>query len=146
MDSETLKDLIRINNDRIAGYRKSVEKLGSGDTDLKTVFSDMIQVSEQHVIELSKEAGENPVDDTTTGGKLYRAWSELRTLFTGTDRKTILENCESGEDAALKAYEKALAPHTDITSRTRNLVMVQQIALQGAHDKIKALRDQEKDR
>ncbi|HEY0897655.1 MAG TPA: PA2169 family four-helix-bundle protein [Sphingobacteriaceae bacterium] len=144
MESEILKDLIRINNDRIAGYRKSLDQLGSGQDDLRAVFSDMIQESEQHVAELSREAGENPVEDTTTGGKLYRAWSELRGLFSGKDRNSILESCESTEDAALKAYEDALGPEGDMTNRTRNVIVVQQIALKGALEKIKALRLRER--
>jgi uncharacterized protein (TIGR02284 family) len=145
MDVETLRDLIRINNDRIAGYRKSMEELGSGDADLKALFSDMIQESEQHVVELSREAGDNPVQDTTSGGKLYRAWMDLKKLFTGKDRKTILENCESVEDAALKAYREALESEGELSNRCKNLIMVHQIALQGAHDKIKTLRDKESD-
>ncbi len=144
MESEILKDLIRINNDRIAGYREALDELGSGEDDLRAVFSDMIQESEQHVAELSREVGENPADDTTTAGKLYRAWSELRGFFSGKDRKSILEGCESTEDAALKAYADALGPEGDITNRTRNVIMVQQIALKGAHEKIRALRDRER--
>lgn len=142
MDSEILKDLIRINSDRIAGYRKALEGLRTGDDDLRNVFSDMIQMSEQHVEELSREAGENPPDDTP--GALYRAWAEIRALFTGHDRSSVLENCESAEDAALKAYEKALDPEADISNRCRNLVMVQQVALHAAHEKIRALRDRER--
>ena len=45
---------------------------------------------------------------TTGSGKIYRAWMDVKAVFTGHDRHTVLENCEFGEDAALKAYHTSL--------------------------------------
>ena len=45
---------------------------------------------------------------STEMGKIYRAWMEVKAVFTGENRHTILSNCEAGEDAVQKAYRKAL--------------------------------------
>jgi len=45
---------------------------------------------------------------TTASGKIYRAWMDVKAVFTGHDRETILSNCEAGEDAAQRAYTSAL--------------------------------------
>ncbi len=46
-------------------------------------------------------------------------------LFTGSDRKSILESCEFGEDAAQKAYNEALESDADMDVETRQLIMKQ---------------------
>jgi hypothetical protein len=38
---EVLNDLIRINNDRIEGYEKAVNKTNETDVDLRTIFNRM---------------------------------------------------------------------------------------------------------
>ncbi len=43
---------------------------------------------------------------TTEMGKIYRAWMDVKAVFTGENRHTILSNCEAGEDATQKAYKK----------------------------------------
>ena len=49
-----------------------------------------------------------PADATTTSGKIYKAWMDVKAIFTGHYRHTLLSNCEFGEDAAQKAYKIAL--------------------------------------
>lgn len=141
---EILNDLIQINNDRITGYRRAIEELGTGDADLKTLFSSMIQESEQCKQELTSlvsSLGGNIETGTTNSGKIYRVWMDVKAIFTGSDRKTVLENCEFGEDAAQKAYNMALAPDSDLAVNCKELVMRQQMVLKASHDKIKALRN-----
>jgi len=141
---EILNDLIQINNDRIAGYRRAIDELDAADVDLKTLFSSMIQESEQcklELVSLVQGLGGETETGTTNSGKIYRAWMDVKAIFTGSDRKTVLENCEFGEDAAQKAYRTALAPESDLAVSCREGVMRQQSSLKASHDKIKALRD-----
>ena len=44
-----LNDLIRINNDRIAGYEKAADEARDIDVDLRAVFSRMAEESRQYV-------------------------------------------------------------------------------------------------
>src|SRR5437016_3347551 len=99
---EVLNDLIEINNDRIVGYEKAIKETKDEDNDLKTLYASMIAESHKIKIALATEVqalGADIEQGTTTGGKIYRAWMDVKAVFTGHDRHAILENCEAGEDA-----------------------------------------------
>ncbi|MFC5283265.1 PA2169 family four-helix-bundle protein [Pedobacter alpinus] len=142
--SEILNDLVQINNDRVEGYEKAIAELRNEDGDLKALFLSMIHESRSYKMALSTELnvlGADTETDTTTSGKIYRAWMDIKALFTGHDRKTVLSNCEFGEDAAQKAYEMALDEEA-IPAHLRQLITEQKHSLKLSHDQIKALRDQ----
>lgn len=141
---EALNDLIKINNDRIEGYQRAINELPDGqDTDLKALFTGMVSESNGYKRELQQlvtEYGGETADGTTASGALYRAWMDVKALFTGGDRKTILSNCEAGEDAAQKAYKTALGDE-NIMTKTKDLIYQQKSSMRTSHDKIKSLRD-----
>lgn len=142
ISAEVLNDLIQINNDRIAGYERAIEELKPEDADLRTLFVKMIGESHKHKMALATEVqalGEDVEQGTTNSGKIYRAWMDVKAIFTGHDRKTVLNNCEFGEDAAQKAYKMAL--NEEIAANIRNLISDQKAALRQSHDEIKRLRD-----
>jgi uncharacterized protein (TIGR02284 family) len=142
---EILNDLVEINNDRIVGYERALEETKSGDADLKALFTAMIDESRKIRVDLAGEVqalGGEFEAGTTTGGKLYRAWMDVKAVFTGSDRHTILSNCEYGEDAAQKAYKDALKE--DLPGYIRTTLEAQKQMLKASHDKIKALRDASK--
>jgi uncharacterized protein (TIGR02284 family) len=143
VDTETLNDLIQINNDRIVGYEKAIDELKPEDTDLKALFARMIGESHKIKLALATEIqvlGGDADTGTTNSGKLYRAWMDVKAVFTGHDRKTILDNCENGEDAAQVAYKNALAEE-GLSANLRALFTEQKAQLRLSHDEIKALRD-----
>jgi len=143
VNAEILNDLIQINNDRVAGYEKAIEELKSEDADLKSLFVKMIGESHKLKMALATEVqvlGEDAEEGTTNSGKIYRAWMDVKAVFTGHDRKTVLNNCEFGEDAAQKAYKMALAEE-GLSADLRSLVTEQKAQLRVSHDEIKALRD-----
>ena len=80
---------------------------------------------------------------TTGSGKIYRAWMDVKAMFTGHDRQTVLDNCEFGEDAAQKAYKSALETEK-LPAYLFTLINRQKTELKSAHDEVRALRDQEK--
>jgi len=143
VNTEILNDLIQINNDRIAGYEKALKELQPEDSDLKALFVKMIGESHKYKMTLATEVqtlGAEIESGTTNSGKIYRAWMDVKAIFTGHDRKTILNNCEFGEDAAQKAYKMAL-DEEDLSSNLRSIITEQKAALRMSHDEIKALRD-----
>jgi len=143
VNAEILNDLVQINNDRVAGYEKAIEELKSEDSDLKSLFVRMIGESHQHKMALATEVqalGDEIEEGTTNSGKIYRAWMDVKAVFTGHDRKTVLNNCEFGEDAAQKAYKMAL-DEEGLSADLRALITEQKAALRVSHDEIKALRD-----
>ena len=142
--SEVLNDLIQINNDRIEGYKRAITEAGESDEDLKAIFHRMKDESRQYVAELTREVvklGGEPASGTTASGKIYRIWMDVKATFTGSDRKTLLSNCESGEDAAQKAYQQALTGDEPLAPDIRLLVANQKASLKVSHDTIKKFRD-----
>jgi uncharacterized protein (TIGR02284 family) len=136
--------LIRINHDRTEGYQKAVEELKPTDIDLKTMFTNMAGHSTQFATELKAEVaklGGNAADDTTQSGKIYRVWMDIRSAVSAHDRKSILELCEFGEDAALKAYNSALESDAEIPADLRQLIMDHKSNLETAHSVVKRYRD-----
>jgi uncharacterized protein (TIGR02284 family) len=140
---EALNSLVVINNDRIEGYKTASQEVQ--ETDLKIVFSNSsvtsINCREELVAEI-KRLGGTPEEGTRTTGKFFRVWMDVKAALTGNDRKAILDSCEYGEDAALKAYKKVLIQDHQITNQGEQDMLNKQYALLKAdHDKIKALRD-----
>lgn len=143
VNTEILNDLIQINNDRVTGYEKAIEELAAEDSDLKSLFTQMIRQSNQHKATLIQEVQVLGVDaetGTTTSGKIYRAWMDVKAMFTGHDRETVLNNCEFGEDAAQKAYKMALETE-GLSANLNSIIADQKADLRTSHDQIKALRD-----
>lgn len=142
-NTEVLNDLIKINNDRVKGYEKAAKETKDKDADLRSLFTDMASESKTYISELERyvrAGGETPADSTTIDGDIYRAWMDVKATFTGKDRKAILASCEFGEDAAQRAYEKALK-EDDLTAETRQIISDQKARLRTSHDRIKTMRD-----
>lgn len=113
MDNEktidALNSLIVINNDRIEGYKTAEAE--AKETDLKMLFSDLMETSISNRKELIEEIAilDGRIEEgTRITGKFFRVWMDLKVAFTSNDRKIILESCEYGEKVALDQYEKVL--------------------------------------
>ena len=89
---------------------------------------------------VSQTAGESE-HGTGIAGDIHRAWIDVKATFTGHDRKSVLAECERGEDAIKKAYQSALDPENDLSFDVSDLLRTQQQGITAAHDQIKALRD-----
>lgn len=141
---EVLNDLIRINNDRTAGYTRAAEDSKDIDIDLRALFNHMADESREYAIALTSQVarlGGEPATGTTTSGKIYRAWMGVKDMFTGKDRHALLASCEYGEDAAQKAYDDALASDANLSTEIRQIIAEQKTSLKDSHDKIKGYRD-----
>nr|WP_294945349.1 PA2169 family four-helix-bundle protein [uncultured Mucilaginibacter sp.] len=141
--SETLNDLVLINNDRIAGFERALHELNDGDAGLRATFTNLIGESHRFKMEIATEVVALSTDietGTSTSGKLHRTWLDLKAAFSGHSTHSILEECEFGEDAIKKAYKTALEER-HFPAYIREILSKQQVALNAAHDTIKALRD-----
>ncbi len=140
---EVLNDLIRINNDRIEGYRKAAEQLKDERSTLIPVFDKLQSESQTNITDLKDEVlrlGGTPDEGTTTGGKIYRAWMDVKATFGGDNPASVLMSCEGGEDAAKRAYKSAV--ESNDLGDSLSIVSSQQRAQLQSHDQIKMLRDQ----
>ena len=140
---DTLNDLIEINNDRIKGCEHAKNDLKDEDADLKYLLNNMISESRQFKMELATEVaalGKDIATGSSTSGTLHRTWLDVKAAFAGHSVHSILEECEFGEDAILKAYKTALEEEST-PAYIKDLLVKQQSILQEAHDNVKALRD-----
>lgn len=136
-----IKDLIIINNDRYDGYKTASSE--TKDPDLKSMFERFSSQSNQFNTELrafiSQE--DSPNGQTSTSGKIYRAWMDIRAALSTNDRKAVLASCEFGEDVAVSAYRSALE-NEDLSEEIRSTIRRQRNELQDAHNTVKSMRDQ----
>ena len=141
---ETLNDLIEINNDRVAGFEKASKDLEANDSDLRVIFTQFSEDSKRNAYELTnavKQYGGDPETGTSASGNIHRAWIDVKATFSGHDRKSILEECERGEDAIKKAYQEALQSDSGLNAQDVQLLRQQKSVIDAGHDSIKALRD-----
>jgi uncharacterized protein (TIGR02284 family) len=141
---EVLNDLIKINYDRIEGYRKAAEESKEFDESMHSLFMSKADESRKHVsalVEKVRALGGETEKGSSTMGKIYRAWMDVKATFSGNDRQAMIASCEFGEDQAQKAYIEALDSDADLDMDTRRLLVTQQETLKKSHDEIKAMRD-----
>jgi uncharacterized protein (TIGR02284 family) len=145
---DTINDLVKINNDRVAGFEKAAENLENDDFGLRPVFNKLAGESSANAAELSALAaqyGGEAEDGTSTTGALHRAWLDVKSTFTGNDLESVLNECERGEDAIKQAYRSALDDSNDLSPEVVQIISRQQQGIIEGHDLIKSLRDQNRD-
>ena len=133
-----VKDLVEIVNDRIEGYERATKDVEMSDTDLKMMFSNLIQESRSFREELQSEVlrlGGEPEKGTTISGQIHKAWMDLKAAVTGHDREAILESCHFGDSAAIAAYEKALADE-DTPTDLKSMLARQLRSIEASRDRI----------
>jgi uncharacterized protein (TIGR02284 family) len=141
---EVLNDLIAINNDRIAGFAHAMQELGDHDDELKALFKHFKDESLHNVHELGTAINKNHGEvemGMTQHAALHRLWLDIRSAFSGHASKSILEECERGEDAIKKVYQNALTHQGDLPSEFIAIITRQEQEIISAHNQIKALRD-----
>lgn len=138
-----LNDLTEINNDRVAGFEKAIADINDENVDLKAIFQEYSTQSRKFSQELTAIVagyGEEVETGNSVAGTLHRAWIDVKSLFGGTDRASILSEAERGEDAIKAAYKLALE-EGELSAEALETVSRQAQAIKTAHDAIKVLRD-----
>ncbi|QQD12745.1 ferritin-like domain-containing protein [Sphingobacterium sp. UDSM-2020] len=143
---DIINDLIKINNDRIAGYKRALDLAHGLELDtLRQLFANNILQSERFIEELKPyvlREGEKPTDETMLSGKLFRMWMSIKGNIVGNDRYSLLESCEKGEDAFKEMYKKILVEDVNDLSLGACNKLLEQLSKQSeAHNEIKSLRD-----
>jgi uncharacterized protein (TIGR02284 family) len=142
---ETFNDLIRAHRDRVAEYQKAALSLKPQEAGLSTIFSEIVKESQQCIADLNSRIvsdGDIPEEHTSLEGKIYRAWMELKVTFSSNPNYSLLDICEKGEDALLKAYHEALKNPGTLPPDDLNLLIAQREIVKKTHDLIKGKRDQ----
>ncbi|MHA6493440.1 PA2169 family four-helix-bundle protein [Pseudomonas borbori] len=135
-----LNDLIETSKDGEKGFRECAEDIKS--VQLKTLFNQRAQecaAAASELQQLVRNLGGDPETSTSVAGDMHRRWIDLKSMITGKDDEAILNECERGEDVALKSYKKAL--EKDLPASVRMVVEKQLQGVQRNHDQVKSLRN-----
>lgn len=138
-----LNDLAIINKDRIEGYKKA-EKQAADNTDLRSIFREKSHQSEEFVNDLQtqiKQLKGSYSLDTSFAGKIFRAWMGIKNTFKPNNATSILDSCEFGENAAIKAYDEVLRSDVEIPAIVRQQILEQQTAIKKSYDMIRKYAD-----
>lgn len=139
---EILKELREICRDGQNGYRECAEKVQSPE--LKRFFNQQSLERGRLVGEVQSELVRLGEKDAKESGSvtaaMHRAWIDVKANVAGDS--ALLSSAEMGEDAAKKAYEKAL--EAELPGDIRTLVQRQSESVFAAHDQVRGLRDQHK--
>ena len=143
IDSEiksTIHHLIERCKDGEKGYKTASEDVE--DKDLKDLFRKYAVQRDSMITELQDQLhklGTSDDESSSIEGTVHRAWIDLKSALTSRDRKRVLEECERGEDYAVKAYQEAL--DKNLPSELKAVVQQQYQDVKHAHDHIRSLRD-----
>lgn len=136
----TLNGLIETCKDGQEGFTEAAK--GVERSDLKTLFYEFSQQRSHFAGDLQtlvQTLGGDPENSGSIAGSLHRGWINIKSVVTGKDEASILNECERGEDSAKKAYKDALDQF--LPAHVLDTVQTQYTSVQAAHDRIKALRD-----
>jgi uncharacterized protein (TIGR02284 family) len=138
---DILQDLIENNRDGQNGYREAAEHVKSPE--IRSFFQEQSLERARFAGELEqliRDFGESNPDRTgSVAGAIHRKWIDAKAALGGGDH-AILESVEQGEDAAKRAYEKALS--APLPANILDVVRRQAESVRAAHDRVKMLRDQ----
>jgi uncharacterized protein (TIGR02284 family) len=137
---QVLSDLLKINRDRVEGYKKASHD--THDPGLKALFRNMSDQGQKNVTDILQEIinhnGSTESAEITTAGKLYKTWTNFKTKFLVNSIKNVLTSCESREKAALQIYRKA--KNKSLTVQLTDLIKRHELLLQSSHEVIRVYR------
>ena len=137
----TLNDLIETCKDGEEGFRSCAEDIKSAD--MKSFFTGRAQSCAEAAAELQQEVrtlGGDPETSSSVSSALHRRWIDIKSVVTGKDEESILNECERGEDVAKRSYANALAK--PLPANIKSIVERQNQGVLRNHDQVKAMRNQ----
>jgi uncharacterized protein (TIGR02284 family) len=137
---ETLNDLVENCKDGEYGFNELADHTQSPE--LRALFRNRALECSEAAAELQRaiaEHGGTPESGGSMAGAVHRGWVSVRSVLSSATDQAMLEECERGEDAALRRYRQAL--QRELPPAVATLIARQAEGAQRNHDQIKALRD-----
>lgn len=141
-----LNELVETLKDGQKGYADAMTDVE--DTNLKATFKKYAVQRSGYVTEIEDQMFKldlhpNTNEGSSVTGTVHRAWIDLKSALTSKDNKAVLNECERGEDYAVKAYQTALKVQ-DLPIGLKSVIEKQYQGVQEAHNTIRSLRDSAK--
>jgi uncharacterized protein (TIGR02284 family) len=129
---DVLNDLIETCKDGEQGFRTAAEKVK--ESSLKSLWLKYAFEREQYGKELQSLVTQLGGDPETSGhiaGTLHRGWINLKEALSRDEDKALVDECEAGEDVAVKHYKEALGK--SLPAEVRTILLRQFSGVQAAH-------------
>lgn len=136
----TLNDLIETCKDGEEGFRTCAEDIANPQ--FKQAFLNRATdcaAAARELQDLVRARGGDPETKSSISGTLHRRWIDIKSAIMGKDEESILNECERGEDVALKSYRNAL--EEELPPDVRMVVERQYQGVVRNHDLVKGMRD-----
>lgn len=136
----TLNTLIETSRDGDNGFTDCADD--AKDAALRayfTICATRCREAVQTLDRIVKHYGGTPEQVGSIAGSANRAWLNLRAAMSSNSDLAVLEECERAEDAAIKAYRRALEQH--LPADVRAVVKAQYDGALENHDRVRAMRD-----
>jgi uncharacterized protein (TIGR02284 family) len=114
------------------GFKAAAEQ--AKQQTLKALFAKYSAQRTQYALELQSTVrglGDKPETTGHMSGALHRGWMGLKEALSSNDDKALIDECEAGEDSAMKAYKEALGK--PLPPEIENLVRKQFAGVQEGH-------------
>jgi uncharacterized protein (TIGR02284 family) len=134
-----LNDLIETCKDGEKGFTSAAEK--AKEASLRSLFTKYASQRAQYVTELQSfvaQLGGDPASSGHVSASLHRGWIGLKEALSKDEDKALIDECEAGEDAAMKAYKDAQGKVLPPT--VQSVVIKQYAGVQEAHGVIRDLK------
>ena len=119
-----LYSLIKINNDRIEGYKAALKEID--EPELQRLLLKLIDTSRSCKLDLVEqivEMGGNAKVTDKTHRNFFSSWMGLKMALGGRNGQAILNACKYGEDITVNRYKQALRNNLDhITAEQQNIL------------------------
>lgn len=138
---DTLNDLIETCKDGEKGFRDAAQH--AVNPDLQQTFRKRADECREGAVELQAvvmQLGGKAEDGGSVAGAAHRGWMAVKGSLAGYTDLALLEECERGEDVAMKNYREAL--ESGLPAECQALVERQFEGVKRNHAQVRALRDQ----
>lgn len=136
--TSVLNGLVETAKDGENGFRHAAEH--AKDSSLKSVFARYASQRSTYATELQSlisTLGGKPAESGHVAGALHRGWMTIKEAVSKGD-KALVDEAETGEDAAVKAYQEAISKA--LPANVQSVVERQYSGIQEAHSVIRDLK------
>ncbi len=134
-----LNGLIETCKDGEQGFAAAAKK--AKDSALATLFAKYAAQRAGFAAELQfavTELGSDAAESGHIAATLHRGWISLKEAVSGDSDKALIDECEAGEDAAMKNYQEAATDALPI--KIKDLIGKQFVGIRDAHSVIRDLK------
>jgi uncharacterized protein (TIGR02284 family) len=134
-----LNDLIETCKDGEKGFAAAAER--AKEAPLKSLFAEYSSQRSQFGRELQSaviQMNGEPAESGHVAASLHRGWISVKEAVSSDSDKALIDECEAGEDAAMKSYKEAL--QEPLSLAVKHLIEKQFVGVQAAHGVIRDLK------